>query len=292
MIEILASGPAAYVQDGGRFGYAALGVPRSGAFDRAAWRAANRVVGNPPGAAVLEVTLGGLSIRATAACTVAVTGAPCPGAACGTAITLAAGDRLRLGRPSTGARSYVAVRGGIDVPPVLGSRSTDTLGGLGPAPVRPGDRIPVGPQPVTPVSGADAVPGGRLDRLRLLPGPRADWLEPDSVARLTTTEWRVRADSDRIGVRLDGPALRRRRQDELPSEPTLPGAVQLPADGRPIVFGPDAPVTGGYPVVAVVADADLDALAQLRPGDTVWFSSAPGAAPATRARPPRRQPGS
>jgi biotin-dependent carboxylase-like uncharacterized protein len=292
MIEVLASGPGVYVQDGGRFGYAALGVPRSGAFDRAAWRAANRIVGNPPGAAAIEVTLGGLSFRAAAACTVAVTGAACPGAAWGTAISLRAGERLGLGTPSTGVRSYVAVRGGIDVAPVLGSRSTDTLSGLGPPPVRTGDRLPVGAQPPTPVAGVDAIPADRREPLRLLPGPRADWLEPEALALLTANEWRTGPDSDRIGIRLDGPFLRRRRRDELPSEPTLPGAVQVPTDGRPIVFGPDAPVTGGYPVVAVVADADFDALAQLRPGDTVRFRSAPGAAPATPARPPRRRPGS
>jgi biotin-dependent carboxylase-like uncharacterized protein len=292
MIEVLASGPGVFVQDGGRLGYAALGVPRSGAFDRGAWRAANRIVGNPPGAAALEVTLGGFSFRAAAACTVAVTGALCPGAPWGTAISLRAGERLRLGTPNTGVRSYVAVRGGIDVAPVLGSRSTDTLGGLGPAPVRPGDLLAVGPQPATPVPGVDAVPAGRQQPLRLLPGPRADWLEPNGITLLCSTDWRVRADSDRIGVRLAGPALRRRRHDELPSEPTLPGAVQVPADGRPIVFGPDAPVTGGYPVVAVLADADLDELAQLRPGETVRFRPAPGAVPATSARPRQRPPGS
>ncbi|MDT4997479.1 MAG: hypothetical protein QOD45_1547 [Pseudonocardiales bacterium] len=292
MIDVLASGQGVYVQDGGRVGYAALGVPRSGAFDRAAWRTANRIVGNPPWAAALEVTLGRLSIQAEAACTVAVTGAPCPGVAWGTPISLRAGERLQLGTPTAGVRSYLAVRGGIDVPPVLGSRSTDTLGGLGPPPVRTGDRLPVGRQPANQVAGVDAVPADGQAPVRVLPGPRADWLEPHAMALLTTIEWRVRADSDRIGVRLDGPALRRRRHDELPSEPTLPGAIQVPADGRPIVFGPDAPVTGGYPVVAIVADADLDALAQVRPGDTVRFSSAPGAAPATQARPPRRRPGS
>jgi biotin-dependent carboxylase-like uncharacterized protein len=292
MIEVLASRPGVFVQDGGRFGYAALGVPRSGAFDRAAWRAANRVVGNPAGAAALEVTLGGFAFRATVACTVAVTGAACPGAAWGTAVSLRAGERLALGTPSTGVRSYVAVRGGIDVAPVLGSRSTDTLGGIGPAPVRTGDRLAVGPQPATPVTGVEAVPVGRHQPLRLLPGPRADWVEPAAIALLGSTEWRVRADSDRIGVRLDGPALRRRRHDELPSEPTLPGAVQVPADGRPILFGPDAPVTGGYPVVAVLADADLDQMAQLRPGDTVRFRPAPGAISTTSARPPQPRPGS
>jgi biotin-dependent carboxylase-like uncharacterized protein len=267
VIEVLAPGPLATVQDRGRAGWAALGVPRSGAFDRAAAGLANRLVGNPAGAALLELTFGGLAVRIHDAATIAFTGALCPGADWGVAVTVPPGAEVRLGRPGAGVRSYLAVRGGIAVEPVLGSRSTDRLSGLGPAPLRPGAWLPIGPEPDGPPSGAVAAGPARPAALRIVAGPREDWFAPNALDLLCSTAWTVRTESDRIGVRLDGPALPRSRTEELPSEPTLPGAVQVPADGRPILFGPDAPVTGGYPVLAVVLDADLDAAAQLRPGD-------------------------
>jgi len=268
VIEILATGPLATVQDLGRPGLAALGVPRSGAFDREALRLANRLVGNRPDAAGVEVTLGGLALRTDAAVTVALAGAPCPGLDHGAAVTLPAGAALRLGTPTAGLRSYLAVRGGVATATVLGSRSTDTLSGLGPPALRPGDLLPVGTASGD-VAGAVAPVDTRARPLRVDPGPRADWFAGDVLAALAGARWTVRGDSDRVGVRLDGPPLRRARGGELPSEPTLPGAVQVPADGRPIVFGPDGPVTGGYPVVGVVRD--LAVLAQLRPGDPVRF---------------------
>jgi biotin-dependent carboxylase-like uncharacterized protein len=271
VIEIVEPGPFTTIQDGGRIGYASLGVPRSGAFDVASWQLANRLVGNDADAAALEIVLGGVVLRAVDAVTIAMTGAPCAGLDWGTATTLRAGDTVRLARPATGLRTYLAVRGGIDVPTQLGSRSTDTLSGLGPAPVQRGAILPVG-RASADVAGAPATastPAAPVLRARV--GPRDDWFtEPD---HLFASEWTVRADSDRIGVRLDGPPLRRSRPDELPSEPTLPGAVQVPHDGRPIVLGPDAPVTGGYPVLAVVHRDDLRVAAQLRPGDTVRFTA-------------------
>lgn len=270
VLEVLAPGPLTTVQDGGRTGYAQLGVPRSGAFDRRALRAANRLVGNRPESAALEVTLGGLEIRLHHAATLAMTGAPCAGLDYGTAVSLAAGTVVRLGRPRAGLRSYLAVRGAIGLPPVLGSCSTDTLSGLGPAALRAGDRLPVGPQPPHPVNGALVPASAAVTRLRAVLGPREDWFAPDAPAALAGP-WTVRADSDRIGVRLDGPPLRRARAGELPSEPTLPGALQVPPDGRPILLGPDAPVTGGYPVIAVLCTGELSAAAQLRPGDPVRF---------------------
>jgi biotin-dependent carboxylase-like uncharacterized protein len=275
MIELLAPGPLCTVQDGGRPGYAALGVARSGAFDRAALRLANRLVGNRPDAAALEITFGGLELLAHDAATVALAGAPCPGLDPATAVSLPAGTYLRLGPPATGVRSYLAVRGGLAPPPVLGSRSTDTLSGLGPAPLRPGDRLPVGTEPAGDVAGAAAPPARAPEVVRVVAGPRADWFAADALALLTATAWVVRPDSDRIGIRLDGPPLVRAHDRELPSEPTRPGALQVPPDGRPILLGPDGPVTGGYPVVAVVRDADLDAAAQLRPGDPLRFALAP-----------------
>jgi biotin-dependent carboxylase-like uncharacterized protein len=284
VIEVLGVGPLATVQDLGRPGWAVYGVPRSGAFDRAAFAAGNRLVGNAPGCAAIEFVLGGLEVRTDSALTIALTGAACPGAPdWGTPVTLPAGATLRLGQPARGLRSYLAVRGGIDVPVVLGSRSTDTLSGLGPAPLRVGDRLPVGAPTGEPGSAA-AVSDAGEPVLPVVWGPRDDWFAPAAKALLLGSAWTVRPDSDRVGVRLNGPRLPRSRTGELPSEPTLPGAVQVPADGRPIVFGPDAPVTGGYPVLAVVDD--LGAAAQLRPGDTVRFTPAPrGRFPTSRPRP-------
>lgn len=274
MIEVVDPGPLATVQDLGRAGYAALGVPRSGAFDRAALRLANRLVGNPDGSAAIEVTLGGLAVRLSRPATVAFTGAPCAGAPdWGVPLSLPGGATVRLAPPTRGLRSYLAVRGGIVVAPVLGSRSTDTLSGIGPAPLRAGDALPVGVVD-GPLVGASAAEPVRPPVLHLRFGPRDDWFTAAARAALLDAAWTVRPECDRVGVRLDGPVLDRARAGELPSEPTLPGAVQVPPDGRPIVFGPDAPVTGGYPVIGVVTD--LDAAAQLRPGDSVRFSSAPG----------------
>jgi biotin-dependent carboxylase-like uncharacterized protein len=183
---------------------------------------------------------------------------------------------LELGVPPVGLRTYLAVRGGIDVPPVLGSRSTDTLSGLGPAPLRAGDRLPVGRRAaaepfvdVAPVGAPSARPV-----LSVLPGPRRDWLEPSAWDSLVTSEWAVTPDSDRVGLRLAGPRLERCTSDELPSEGLVPGAIQVPPDGAPVLFLTDHPVTGGYPVLAVVTTAGLSATAQLRPGDVVRFRPA------------------
>jgi biotin-dependent carboxylase-like uncharacterized protein len=278
VIEVVEPGPLATVQDLGRSGHAALGVARSGAFDRGALRLANRLVGNPDGYAAIEATLGGLHVRLTVPSTVALTGAVCSGAPdWGVAVSLTAGSTIRLGSPAEGLRSYLAVRGGVAVEPVLGSRSTDTLSGLGPAPLRAGDVLPIGATS-TPVVGASAAEPARGRLLRVRFGPRDDWFTAAAWALLVEAEWTVRPESDRVGVRLAGPALDRARGGELPSEPTLPGALQVPTDGRPILFGPDAPVTGGYPVIAVVTD--LDPAAQLRPGDVVRFrSGAAGGSP-------------
>jgi biotin-dependent carboxylase-like uncharacterized protein len=273
VITVVAPGPLATVQDQGRFRWAELGVGRSGAADRAALRLANRLVGNPVGAAGIEVTLGGLIIRLEDAATLALTGAPCPSAlGWGTAVTLPGGTVIRLGTPETGVRSYLAVRGGIDVAPTLGSRSTDTMGGLGPAPLQAGNRLPIGAEPAEPVSDAVAVTRTAPTEVRIVPGPRTDWFVRDAIQTLLGVAWTVQPDSARVGLRLDGPALRRAVERELPSEGTLPGALQVPPIGRPIVLGPDAPVTGGYPVLAVVRDADVDAAFQRRPGETLRFT--------------------
>jgi biotin-dependent carboxylase-like uncharacterized protein len=280
VLTVLASGPLATVQDLGRPGWAAIGVTRSGAADSAAHALANRLVGNDATAATVEVTAGGLRVRAGSAHLVAVTGAPVPVRVDGRPGSLSApfplrpGAELALGRPAAGLRSYLAVRGGVDVRPVLGSRSTDTLSGLGPAPLRPGDELPVGDlaadEPVVDVAPV----AGPADRpvLGVLPGPRRNLLVDDAWALLTSAEWIVGSDSDRVGLRLTGPPLRRTTRDELPSEGLVPGAVQVPPDGAPVLFLADHPVTGGYPVLAVVRTADLPVVAQLRPGDRCRFS--------------------
>lgn len=276
-LEVLAGGVLTTVQDRGRRGYAHLGVPRAGALDAAAAALANRLLGNPPEAAVLEVTLGGLSVRTDAGVWAAVTGAPTPvqvdsAAATHTqAVWVPAGATLSLGVPLTGVRSYVAVAGGVAVPPVLGSRSTDTLAGLGPPPVARGQVLPVGPPCVPGPVPLDTPPRRHATGLRLHPGPRADWAEGDVLTRLCTTVWSVLPDSNRVGLRLAGAPLTRTRVEELPSEGIVLGAVQLPPDGQPVVFLADHPTTGGYPVVAVVDEQDLWQCAQARPGECVTF---------------------
>jgi biotin-dependent carboxylase-like uncharacterized protein len=273
-LHVLATGPLVTVQDRGRPGLAHLGVPRAGALDAPAAALANRLVGNAPDAAVLEVVLGGLEVRAEEGCWVAVTGA---GRAHARAEWLGAGATLRVGTPASGVRSYLAVAGGITVPPVLGSRSTDTLAWVGPPRVETGTVLPVG----EPGAGPQAMDTPRppyRGALRVRPGPRAGWFE-DGIGRLCATAYAVAADSNRVGLRLDGPALARRHVGELPSEGMVLGAVQVPPDGVPIVFLADHPPTGGYPVLAVVDEDDLWQCAQLRPGDGVRFTPVRGPAP-------------
>ncbi|WP_033290111.1 biotin-dependent carboxyltransferase family protein [Amycolatopsis jejuensis] len=276
-LEIVATGPLALVQDLGRPGYAHLGVPPSGALDTAALRLGNRLVGNAEDAAGIEILLGGLEIRATTSCTVAVTGPPVPVSVDGretgshAPLPLHADQRLTIGRPATGLRCYLAVSGGIAVDPVLGSRSRDVLSELGPEPLTPGTRVPLGPVTGVP-SGADVVvapPCPAELTVPVLLGPRDDWFA-DTAAALAA-QWTVTAESNRVGVRLDGPPLRRSGTSELPSEGVLTGAIQVPPNGLPLVFLADHPTTGGYPVVAVVRSESLGALAQARPGTSVRF---------------------
>ncbi|MCY7396351.1 MAG: biotin-dependent carboxyltransferase family protein [Nocardioides sp.] len=277
---VLRAGPQCLVQDRGRPGLAHLGVPRAGALDRPAADLANRLVGNGPDAALLEVLLGGLHLRSTVGVWVALTGAPAPlrvgarSAAHATPTWVPAGETLRLGAPPTGLRSCLAVAGGIDVAPVLGSRSTDTLAGVGPAPVGAGRELPLGVPARPPAPGADTPRGPSRGRLRVDPGPRAGWCGQTAVADLCASSYVVRSESDRVGLRLDGPVLRREARGELPSEGTVLGAVQVPPDGQPVVFLADHPPTGGYPVVAVVRAEDLWQCAQLRPGEAIRFAPA------------------
>jgi biotin-dependent carboxylase-like uncharacterized protein len=188
-----------------------------------------------------------------------------------------AGSLVEVGRHPGALRCWLAVGGGIEVPETLGSRSTDTMSGLGPPPVRTGDTLPVGAGSPGGFDGGEAVPPpepGRPVAVRLRAGPRDDWFEEGSIAALLREEYEVSASSDRVGVRLRGTALVRRVAGELPSEGVVTGAVQVPGDGRPLIFLADHPTTGGYPVVGVVPRDDLAVCAQLRPGDVVRFVAA------------------
>jgi biotin-dependent carboxylase-like uncharacterized protein len=279
LIEVLRAGPLTTVQDLGRPGWAHLGVPRSGALDRPALRLANRLVGNAESAAALETTVGGCAVRLRGAGTVAVTGAPASvrvagrAAEFGVPVAAPAGAVVEIGPARLGVRSYLAVAGGIAVQPVLGSRATDTLSGLGPPPLRDGDTLPLGAPAIAPpaVDFTLAEPPPKELTLRVRLGPRADWFTAAAVERLLTQAYVLSPVSNRIGARLAGPTLGRADAAELPSEGVVLGAVQVPANGQPLVFLADHPTTGGYPVIAVVDETDLAALAQTRPGATVRF---------------------
>jgi biotin-dependent carboxylase-like uncharacterized protein len=279
MIEVVRAGALTTVQDLGRPGWAHLGVPRSGALDEPALRLANRLVGNPEGAAGLEATLSGCAVRLARPATVAVTGASAAvrvagrPAAFAQAVTVPAGAVVDVGSADHGVRTYLAVAGGIAVAPVLGSRSTDLLSGLGPPRLTDGARLALG-EPAGAPSAVDTVPWCAPPRelaLRVTVGPRADWFTEEAVDALLRSAYTVSPNSDRVGARLAGPALTRARAGELPSEGVVLGAVQVPADGQPLIFLADHPTTGGYPVVAVVVPADLPGVAQARPGTTVRF---------------------
>ena len=255
-----------------------LGVTRSGAADRRSHTLANRLVANPDDRATIEVTLGGFSARVRGgAVDVAVTGAdshPSVGLTPFGANSIQRvqdGEVISLGVPRAGLRSYLAVRGGIDVTPVLGSRSYDVMSAIGPLPLEPGDVLPIGAHtekypeldqaPVAPISE-------QLVELLVVRGPRDDWLS-DADA-LVQGIWLASDRSDRVGMRLEGrPLTHRSPGRQLPSEGATRGAIQLPPNGLPVILGPDHPVTGGYPVVGVIADEDIDKVAQVRPGQHV-----------------------
>ncbi len=311
-IVVVNPGPLTLVEDLGRHGWASLGLSPSGALDRQSLRLANLLVGNPAEAAGLEILLGGLRLRFVTASTVAVAGAEGIVTLNGAeiplnqAVRVAPGAVLDFGAPLFGLRYYLAVQGGIDVPKLLGSRSTDMLSGEGPAPLKPGGQLGIGRVSAGNglVSGTDSVPRhgsgpgsgpgagagiGTINSAHALPairrapdpgraitarvdrGPRADWFDDDSWRRLVSQEWTLSPDSNRIGARLVGRPLTQTRLEELPSEGMVLGALQVPPSGLPTVFLADHPVTGGYPVIAVVRRADLDLLGQARPGQRIRF---------------------
>jgi KipI family sensor histidine kinase inhibitor len=281
-LTVLRAGALTTVQDGGRRGAAHLGVPRAGPLDAPAARLANRVVGNGEDDAVLETTVDGVGFRVDRPTTLAVTGAPAPlrvdgrPAEWGVAVRLRAGAVVEVGTAISGVRSYVAVSGGLLASPVLGSRSTDTLSGLGPPVLSDGQVIAIGDTARAAAVVSFTVPrpvGEVLLRVRI--GPDDERFGPEGVDRLTSSAYTLSTDSNRVGARLQGLPIARRSDDEMGADEEMDstgmviGAVQVPPDGQPVVFLADHPTTGGYPVIAVVDAADLAALAQARPGTTV-----------------------
>lgn len=275
-VTIIRTGPQALVEDLGRPGNAHLGVPPSGALDQVSLKLANRLVGNPENAAGLELLLGGLTLKANASCTVAVTGPPTEIHVNGRLadshhpIHLKQDDVLEIGTPQTGLRNYLALSGGIEVDEELGSRSTDLLSGIGPDPLRDNDVLPLG-TPNLP-EGADVVPPHPALHTLVIPirlGPRDDWFD-DAETQLRQGSWTVSDRSNRVGARLNGTKLNR-RDGEIPSEGMITGAVQVPPDGQPVIFLNDHPTTGGYPVIGVVDNDHLRFLGQARPGTEVRF---------------------
>lgn len=296
-LRILSPGLQSLIQDLGRQGHAALGVSAAGALDRASLRRANRLVGNSSSAAAVEIVAGGLRVEAVGDQVLAVTGAPAPltveppsdagesgwkrTVPAATAFALLDGEVLSMGAPASGFRSYLAIRGGADVAAVLGSRSTDTMSGIGPAPLAAGQLLPAGRVTDSGVVGSPELqpefPGAGVTELEIVPGPRDDWFDDAALASLCSQSWQVTPQSNRVGMRLKGEPLRRSRDGELPSEGTVAGAIQIPPEGLPVLFLADHPITGGYPVIGVVTDEHLDRAAQVPIGGSIRFRIAPHA---------------
>lgn len=304
-LRILEPGLQSLIQDLGRPGHAGLGVSSAGALDRSSLRRANRIVGNQPSAAVVETVAGGLRVQAVGDQVLAVAGAPSaltvvtPSDApedddfpdgvrevpMATAFALLDGEILTIGAPGRGFRSYLAIRGGAAADAVLGSRSTDTMSGIGPAPLTAGQLLGAGAATSSNVVGNPELqpdfPDTGVTVLDIVPGPRDDWFDAAALESLCAQEWAVTPRSNRVGMRLAGEALRRSRDGELQSEGTMSGALQIPPEGQPVLFLADHPITGGYPVIAVVVDHQLDVAAQVPIGGSLRFRWAPGYGPPT-----------
>jgi KipI family sensor histidine kinase inhibitor len=300
-LTVLRSDFPAFYQDLGREGMAGQGIPCSGAMDRASLIAANRSVGNDRNAAVIEITSGGFSARAERALTLAVTGADGELSldtargeklrpAYGQAIALDAGDVLSIAHAKSGARAYLALRGGFVAEEVLGSVARDTLAKVGPAPVKAGDALEMGDAPVRAVADyaakATALPvRDEVVTLNVHLGPRTDWFSETGLQTFLTQEWEVSQEADRVGIRLRGEtAIDFAMTGELPSEATVLGALQVPRSGHPVLFLADHPLTGGYPVIAVVAADQLDLAGQIPIGARLRFRAISGFNPISRDR--------
>jgi antagonist of KipI len=282
-LHVLRPGLLTTVQDLGRWGHQASGVPVAGPMDTFSHRLANLLVGNSPDAAALEVTLIGPELEFNVPTMVAVCGAEfdvsCNGqpVALAVSVEIARGARLQFGRRRAGARAYLAIAGGVQTAPVLGSRAThlvSRMGGLEGRALMAGDRLPIELVRRTDVvrraPGLNLPASGRA-RLRVLPGPQLEWFASEAMTTLTTVSFRVSPRSNRMGYRLEGPPLRRDRGGEPISEPLAFGAIQVPAAGEPILLMADRQTAGGYPKIASVIAADLPLAAQLAPGDFIEF---------------------
>ena len=272
------------VQDLGRWGHQALGVPVAGPMDTYSHRLANLLVGNTPGAAAIEITLIGPELVFNAAALIAICGAEFDVTANdqavphATAVGLGAGTRLQFGRRHAGARAYLAIAGGLQTPVLLGSRAThlvSAMGGVNGRPLRAGDRLEciayAGPATLRRAPYT-TLPSASRARVRVLPGPQADWFSEEARATLTSVKFLVSPRSNRMGYRLEGPPLARSRNDEPISEPLAFGAIQVPAAGEPILLMADRQTAGGYPKIASVIAADLPVAGQLAPGDAIEFA--------------------
>jgi len=289
-LEVVAPGLQTLLQDLGRPGRAGEGVSASGAMDRSALRAANRAVGNDPATACLEVLMGGLRVTSHGQTVAAISGAEVAvevltatgqrlRPALYTPFALHEGDQLTLGAPTAGLRSYLAVRGGFAVTPVLGSLSTDTLAQVGPAPLVAGDRLGLHVTSGGLAVSLDEQPSFAMPQrdevitLDVVMGPRSDWFTPAAQELLSQQTWQVTPQSNRIGIRLAGEQpLERAVEGELPSEGTVVGAIQVPPSGQPVLFLADHPLTGGYPVIGVVAPYHLDLAGQIPVNARIRFN--------------------
>ncbi len=289
-LEVLDGGLLTTVQDLGRYGYERLGVPVAGAMDPFALQAANILVGNRPGEAALEITLVGPTLRATESCLIAITGADLSPRLNGQempmwmAVFVRKGWLIEFGERKSGCRAYLAVAGGIDVPPIMGSKSTYLRGGFGGfegRALKEGDLIPIGrPAYHLPSLAGNEFPADRIPEYSDAPevcvilGPQDDHFTEEGIATFLSSEYKVSPASDRMGYRLQGPEIAHKGPTGIISDGIALGSVQVPADRQPIVMMADRQTTGGYPKIATVISADIPLLAQCVPGaSTVTFKA-------------------
>ncbi|MCE5228160.1 biotin-dependent carboxyltransferase family protein [bacterium] len=285
MITILSPGPMTTVQDEGRWGYQGFGMPPAGAMDRYAYRVANLLAGNRPGAAALEMTIGGATLRFDRPHVAAICGADMGARLNGkpvanwSSFSANSCDELRMNFAATGCRAYLAVQGGINVPAVLGSRSTCTRAGIGGhhgRQLRAGDSLPIGSEFDRDIRlqalCRSFIPEYRNPiEIRVLSGPQDDYFTPAGIETFYWKTFKISYDADRMGFRLDGPEIEHRGSPDIVSDALCTGSVQVPGHGRPIVLMADRQTAGGYPKIATVIGPDVSCLAQGRPGDRVRF---------------------
>jgi biotin-dependent carboxylase-like uncharacterized protein len=268
------------LQDQGRIGYANIAVPTSGAFDQSSHNLANRIVGNLPGNCAIESLRGKFKFETGAELVISVTGAPASVQVNGRehemsrAIYVPADSIVEVSPSNLGMRTYLAIRGGITGKTVMGSSSFDELSQIGTPPIKSGDKFVIDNQVAGPISGdfvpSSVVTGLTKVELEAMPAPRWEGFSNSEI--LFSSEFQVSSSANRIGLRLTGPELIWNSESRLASEGVVIGAIQIPVDGMPLIFGPDHPTTAGYPVIAVVSRNSLDILAQAAPGTFVRFT--------------------